>query len=50
MSILLIEPLNYADGARDIQTTFHFDWVNLQPGNNESRYADRKWESLFPRK
>ncbi|KAI1778042.1 hypothetical protein F4818DRAFT_438219 [Hypoxylon cercidicola] len=36
-------------GARDIQTTFHFDWVNLQPGDNETRYADQKWEALFPR-
>ncbi|KAI0179376.1 hypothetical protein GGR52DRAFT_535942 [Hypoxylon sp. FL1284] len=35
-------------GARDVQTTFHFDWNGLRPVGNESRYADRKWEGVFP--
>ncbi|KAI1379816.1 hypothetical protein F4677DRAFT_407723 [Hypoxylon crocopeplum] len=42
------QPIQNYYGARDIQTTFHFDWVNLQPGEDESRYADAKWEELFP--
>ncbi|XXH04030.1 hypothetical protein Hte_010441 [Hypoxylon texense] len=43
------QPVDNYYGAHDIQTTFHFDWTDLQPGGNESRYADQKWEGLFPR-